>query len=159
MSDESMGDEVYQPTGDEEEREDAGALDMEDALGEDDYDEILDKGWSPPEKPYAINGSGTTAEEQREGESLDERLAEEVPDTGDGDEAGDGLGDTPDSDGERIDPQAGDERAGRLLAPDHGAEGPVDDDTVAEDVGIDGGAAAAEEAAMHRIDDPGNDRM
>ncbi|WP_335983724.1 DUF5709 domain-containing protein [Streptomyces sp. CA2R106] len=157
MSDEARGDDVYQPTDDNEEQQDAAPLDMEDAVGEDDYDEVLDKGWSPPERPLAVEGAGTTAREQREGESLDERLAEEVPDTA-GDPDG-GLGDSPDGAGEPVDPQAGAERAGRLRSPGQGAERPVDDDTVAEDVGIDGGAASAEEAAVHRVDDPGTDRM
>jgi hypothetical protein len=161
MTEGSMGDDVYQPTGDNEEQEDAGALDMEDALGEDDYDELLDKGYSPPERPYGLRGSGTTAREQREGESLDERLAEETPDVGEdrAEEGNDGLGDDPDSDGEPVDPEAGEERAGRLLAPDQDPELGTDDDVLAEDVGIDGGAASAEEAAVHRIDDPDTDRL
>jgi hypothetical protein len=104
-----------------------------------------------------VEGAGTTPREQREGESLDERLAEEVPDTaGDPDDSPD---DSPGGAGEPVDPQAGAERAGRLRSPSQGAERPVDDDTVAEDVGIDGGAASAEEAAVHRVDDPGTDRM
>jgi hypothetical protein len=159
-----MGDDVYQPTGDNEEQQDAAPLDMEDALDEDDYDEVLDKGWSPPERPYAVDATGTTAREQHQGQSLEERLGEEVPDAGEGTDAGPGSsgddpGDRPDGDGEPIDPQAGRERAGRLLAPDQGAERPVEDDTIAEDVGIDGGAASAEEAAVHRVDDPDTDRM
>ncbi|WP_037906470.1 DUF5709 domain-containing protein [Actinacidiphila yeochonensis] len=151
MTEGSMGDDVYQPTGDDDGQED-DPLDMEDALGEDDYDEVLDKGYSPPEKPYAIDGSGTTAREQREGESLDERLAEEVPDDV-GAEDGGHVG----GEGEPGRQEAGDERAGRLVAPGQGVERPVEDDTVAEDAGIDGGAASAEEAAVHRIDDPGAD--
>jgi hypothetical protein len=34
----------------------------------------------PDDEPRAADRSGTTAEEQREGESLDEKLAEELPD-------------------------------------------------------------------------------
>ncbi|WP_327287175.1 DUF5709 domain-containing protein [Streptomyces sp. NBC_01198] len=153
MSDEeSMGDEVYQPTGEGEDQGDATELDMEDALGEDDYDQELDKGYSPPERPYAVNADGTTAAEQREGESLDERLAEEVPDVRP--EQGDGIGDSTDTEGEPLDPEAGDRRAGRLVAPDEGSDRPVQDGEVAEDVGIDGGAAGAEEAAVHIVEDP-----
>jgi hypothetical protein len=74
-------------------------------------------------------------------------------------EGNDGLGDDPDSDGEPVDPEAGEERAGRLLAPDQDPELGTDDDVLAEDVGIDGGAASAEEAAVHRIDDPDTDRL
>jgi hypothetical protein len=148
-----MGDDVYQPTGDNEEQEDAAPLDMEDALDEDDYDETLDKGYSPPERPFGVNKVGTTAAEQRHGESLDERLAEEVPDV-DPMADGDGIGDVQGTDGEPVDPEAGQRRAGRLLAPGQGVEHFIDDDVVAEDVGIDGAAASAEEAAVHIIDDP-----
>ena len=44
-------------------------------------------------------------------------------------------------------------RAGRLVAPDQGFGEDVDADLVADDVGIDGGAASAEEAAVDVIDD------
>jgi hypothetical protein len=65
---------------------------------------------------------------------------------------GDGLGDSADSDGEPIDDQVGDMRAGRLVA--FGID-PTDSSTdyLAHDVGIDGGAASAEEAAMHIVVD------
>ena len=43
-------------------------------------------------------------------------------------------------------------RAGRLVAPDEGFGEDVEAELVAEDVGIDGGAASAEEAAIHIID-------
>lgn len=152
MSDETMGDEVYQPTGDEDaDQADATSLDMEDALGEDDYDATLDKGYSPPERPYGVNAPGTTAEEQREGESLDQRLAQEVPDAAP--EAGDGIGDSSDTEGEPLDPQAGGERAGRLVALGQGVERGTRNAVVAEDVGVDGAAAGAEEAAVHVMED------
>lgn len=158
-NDEVMGDEVYQPDA-EEVREDEGILDAEDTLndrGADPYDE----GWSPPERPLGVGHTGTTAQEQQEGESLDERLSEErpdptleVPDPADDD---DGIGDTTDTDGEPIeDAQVGDARAGRLFAPDAGANGDAEEDAeqdmIGEDMGIDGGAASAEEAAVHVID-------
>lgn len=66
---------------------------------------------------------------------------------------GDGVGDTPDSDGEPVDPEAGTARAGRLVAPDEGAHADTTKETVASDVGIDGGAAGAEEAAVHVVED------
>jgi hypothetical protein len=155
MADASMGDDVYQPTGGNEEQADAAPLDLEDALDEDGLDEALDKGYSPPERPLASNKVGVTAAEQREGESLDQRLAQEEPDVtaqldGPGD---DGLGDDPDSDGELVDPEAGEPRAGRLVSPDYSAESNTDD-LVADDVGIDGAAASAEEAAVHVVEDP-----
>ncbi|HEX4791915.1 MAG TPA: DUF5709 domain-containing protein [Actinospica sp.] len=154
MADASMGDDVYQPTGGNEEQADAAPLDLEDALDEDGLDELLDKGYSPPERPLASNKVGITAAEQREGETLDQRLAQEVPDvTAQPAGADDGLGDDPDSDGELIDSEAGEPRAGRLVSPDFSAESNTDD-LVADDVGIDGAAASAEEAAVHVVEDP-----
>jgi hypothetical protein len=40
----------------------------------------VDEGYSPPEKWSAAEGFGNTAAEMAEGESLDQRLAQEVPD-------------------------------------------------------------------------------
>jgi hypothetical protein len=65
---------------------------------------------------------------------------------------GDGIGDSADSDGEPIDDQVGDSRAGRLVAFGVDPTDPASDYR-AHDVGIDGGAASAEEAAMHIIAD------
>ncbi|WP_406301418.1 DUF5709 domain-containing protein [Streptomyces sp. NBC_00885] len=146
MSESSMGDEVYQPDGSEV-GDDAGLLDAEDTL-EDPALQILSDGYSPPERPWAVDRVGTTAEEQHRGESLDERLAEETPDVTV--PVGDGLGDAWDTDGELIDDEVGEERAGRLVAPDEGAHSGLEKDMIATDVGIDG-AASAEEAAMHLI--------
>ncbi|MEU1895693.1 DUF5709 domain-containing protein [Streptomyces pristinaespiralis] len=146
MSDDSMADDVYQPTGSNEEQEDAAPLDLQDAVGERSYDDILDEGYSPPERPLGVNKTGTTAAEQHDGETLDQRLAQELPDT-----AADGVGDLPGGEGEPIDPEAGTERAGRLVAPDEGAHPDTDKELFASDVGIDAGAAGAEEAAMHVV--------
>ncbi|MFJ1646637.1 DUF5709 domain-containing protein [Streptomyces sp. NPDC088258] len=146
-SDETMGDEVYQPD-DAEITEDEGILDPEDTLldrGADPHDE----GWSPPERPLGVDQVGTTAAEQRSGETLDERLAKEVPDERPA--AGSGVGDLPGGEGEPLDGEVGDDRAGRLVAPDEGAHEDAEKDMIAEDVGIDGAAASAEEAAVHRI--------
>ncbi|MGW7431742.1 DUF5709 domain-containing protein [Streptomyces sp. NPDC054861] len=158
MTDENMADDVYQPTGGNEEQEDAAPLDLQDAVDERDYDDVLDEGYSPPEKPLGVTKVGTTAAEQRDGETLDQRLAQEVPDAG-APVASDGIGDLPDGEGEPVDPEAGAERAGRLVAPDEGAHEDTDKELVASDVGIDAGAAGAEEAAMHvvpeeELDDP-----
>ncbi|WP_369215620.1 hypothetical protein, partial [Streptomyces flavofungini] len=72
------GDEVYQPDA-AEIREDDGILDPEDTLGDQESDPY-DEGWAPPERPLGATRTGTTAEEQHEGESLAERLSEERPD-------------------------------------------------------------------------------
>lgn len=149
MSDQNMADDAYQPTGDNEEQEDATPLDLQDAVDERTYDDMLDEGYSPPERPLGVTKTGTTAAEQHEGESLDERLEQEVPDTEQ--PYGDGVGDLPGGEGEPIDPEAGDSRAGRLVAPDEGARPDSTKEVVASDEGIDGGAAGAEEAAVHIV--------
>ncbi|MFE9406409.1 DUF5709 domain-containing protein [Streptomyces sp. NPDC006530] len=142
-ADDERADDVYQPEGGDGVVEDAGILDAEDTLndrGADPYDE----GWSPPERPLAVNHTGTTAREQHDGESLDERLAEEVPEP---------QLDLDDEDEDLADAEVGDERAGRLVAPDEGAHEDAEKDMLGSDMGIDGGAASAEEAAVHLIDD------
>jgi hypothetical protein len=147
-----MGDEVYQPEGPDD-REDEGILDPEDTLndrGTDPYEE----GWSPPERPLGVDHEGTTAREQHEGESLDRRLAEERRDPAlEEPGADDGVGDLAGGEGEPLDDEVGADRAGRLVAPDEGAHADAEKDLLAHDVGIDGGAASAEEAAVHRIPD------
>ncbi len=146
MPDAAMGDEVYQPSASDP-QDNPDDLDMEDALDEPGLDEILDEGYSPPERPYAVNGVGTTAREQHDRESLDQRLSEEVPDITAPD--GDGIGDQPGGDGEPIDGDAASERAGRIVGADEGVPRLSSNDIVARDVGVDGGAASAEEAAVH----------
>jgi hypothetical protein len=92
----------------------------------------------------------------REGphETLDQRLSEEIPETDpysddDVDEE-DNL--TVRADEERLDDgEVGDLRAGRLVDPNEGIGPDEDGDLIGEDVGIDGGAASAEEAAMHIV--------
>jgi hypothetical protein len=125
----------------------------------------LDGGIVPPERWSAGIRYGTTAEEQSEGESLDQLLAEEEPD-----DTLDELEDEEDEDEDEEDfdedDDAGDEdvdglllddgpdpRAGRLVAEDEGAHPDEEEDLVATDVGIDGGAATAEEAAMHVVEE------
>jgi len=103
----------------------------------------LETGYSPPERPLGM----------REELTLDQRLAEEVPDVTDRAQDDDGVGDLAAGDGEPLDDQVGAERSGRLVAPDEGAHADLESDMVAEDVGIDGGAASAEEAAMHVVAD------
>ncbi|MDX3242227.1 DUF5709 domain-containing protein [Streptomyces sp. ME18-1-4] len=153
MTDEAMGDEVYQPDGSEV-QDDAGLLDASDTLDYRAGEEALDEGYSPPERPWAVEHTGVTAAEGWRGETLDERLAEEVPDVGVPE--GDGLGDIWDTDGELLDDEVGDGRAGRLLAPDEGAHEVTESDLFASDRGLDGAGASAEEAAMHVIPESGN---
>lgn len=139
MTDESLfGDQVYN-----EGPEDAPQLDTPDSLLSDDLRaDPLDTGYSPPDYEPVATRFGTTAEEEFEGESLDQRLAQEVPDV---------SADTDPVDDPDAEDTAADVRAGRLVAPDEGAHGDVESDAIAYDAGIDGGAASAEEAAVHVI--------
>ncbi|MFF4186354.1 DUF5709 domain-containing protein [Streptomyces sp. NPDC001691] len=149
MNGDDMADDVYQPTDGNEEQEDAAPLDLQDAVDERTYDDILDEGYSPPEKPLGVTKSGVTAAEQRAGESLDERLKQEVPDQEQ--PVGDDVGDLPGGEGEPVDAEAGSDRAGRLVAPKD-LNGRDDGRAlVAFDAGVDGGAAGAEEAAVHVV--------
>ncbi|MGW2860024.1 DUF5709 domain-containing protein [Streptomyces sp. NPDC001205] len=149
MNGDDMADDVYQPTDGNEEQEDAASLDLQDAVDERTYDDILDEGYSPPEKPLGVTKSGVTAAEQRAGESLDERLKQEVPDQEQ--PVGDDVGDLPGGEGEPVDAEAGSDRAGRLVAPKD-LNGRDDGRAlVAFDAGVDGGAAGAEEAAVHVV--------
>jgi hypothetical protein len=144
------GDDVYQPDGSEI-QEDSGLLDVEDTLETDGVDDPLDRGWSPPERPWAVEHPGVTAAERARGESLDQRLAEELPDPAPVD--GDGIGDASDTDGEPVDGEVGASRSGRLVAPDEGVHEDEESGLIARDVGIDGAAASAEEAAVHVVDE------
>jgi len=98
---------------------------------------------------------GTTAAEEAEGESLDQRLAQEEPDPAVGEPRG---GDVDAVDETRLEDQdlawseVGQERAGRLVDPDQGLGADEEKDLIGSDVGIDEGAASAEEAAVHIID-------
>jgi len=139
--------------------EDYEVLDSSDTLDGAPGDDPLDRGVATPERWSAGMRFGTTADEEREGESLDQLLAEEEPDTafGAGDEepwdtAGDEDAADEEIDGLLLD-DGPDPRAGRLVAEDEGAH--IDDkaDLVARDAGIDGGAATAEEAAVHVVEE------
>jgi hypothetical protein len=133
-------------------------LEPEDVLEDDSTGgDVLDLGYAPQDRPWAVDDWGTTAFEEVSGESLDGRLARERPDADLADGDGDGLGDVVGTDGELRDDEVGDERAGRLGERDDlaGTGGSSDDEPelVGWDAGIDGGGAAAEEAAVHIVPD------
>ena len=132
--DTGYADDVYQPDPDGQEGE--RFPDMEDALDEPNADDLMDTGYSPPDH----QPQGT-----REHSTLEQRLAEEEPDTW--------SGDRENPDGDLDDGQVGHRRAGRLVADDEGAHEDHESEAWATDVGIDGGAASAEEAAVHIIDE------
>lgn len=121
---------------------DSGLLEPDESLDDTGVEDVLDEGYSPPERPWAVNGWGLTAREAAGHESLDARLARERPEFTFGD--GDDIGDSSDTDGEPYDDEVGSARSGRLAELD---------ELYAVDVGVDGGAASAEEAAIHEISD------
>lgn len=116
---------------------DSDQLPFEDTLEDRGVEDLLDEGYTPPERPRA-NHYGETPWEEAHGEPLDQRLAEEEPEVWEG----------------SVSSRPADRRAGRLVADDDAFEGHQVNDTFAEEVGIDGGAASAEEAAVHVIDEP-----
>ena len=140
-------------------------LDASDTLDGAPGDDPLDRGVVAPDRWSAAIRFGTTSAEQQTGESLDLALAEEEPDI------------TLDIDDERdrdigLDENATDEdvrrylladgpyaRAGRLVDEDDEVYEEGDnylvahDESFARDAGIDGGGAAAEEAAIHVVDE------
>ena len=106
--------------------------------------EPLDEGYSPPEKWSVGQGYGNTPLEEELGETLDQRIAQEEPEPDPYAEE-----DVEDLD----DGEVGDARAGRLVAPDQGTGEDEDAEMFADDAGIDGAGASAEEAAMHVVND------
>ena len=147
--------------------EDDGVLEPADDLSTDDLDDDpLDTGITAPDHYGASSWYGVTEAEARQGETLDQLLAEEEPDPNasvvlDGsadelEESDEDEDDDPDEDeaapadgeyGGEVDDRWADgpgPRSGRLVA-----EGSMQ----ASDVGPDAGAAGAEEAAVHVIED------
>jgi hypothetical protein len=113
-------------------------VDPSESLTGDNTDDPLDVGYSPPDREPKATRYGTTADEQRAGDSLDQRLAQEVSDVTEDD----------------LDQADADPRAGRLVAPDEGAHEDEEADEIATDVGRAGSAASAEEAAVHVVEEP-----
>jgi hypothetical protein len=135
--------------------DDEDQLQSGDTLDDTDVDDVLDRGYSPPDRaPKGYDDYPTEAERLR-GESLDEKLAEEEPDV---DPYAEDDRDDDHEDENALDEQLGldeaDERTGRLVAPDEGLGADVDKQELAHDVGIDGAGASAEEAAMHITREP-----
>jgi hypothetical protein len=132
--------------------------------------------WVPPDRPPGHGDFGTTLAEEREGESLDQRLAEEEPDVlagldedededADAEAAVEADAEDPEIEaalvaegGDTDFPAASyaetDPRTGRLVADDEGAHPDEESDLVARDVGVSGAGASAEEAAVHIVDEP-----
>jgi hypothetical protein len=139
------------PAAGEYSAEDDNQLQPEDTLIDRGIDDVLDEGYSPPERLYGRGAFGPW-------ESIEQQLAEEELDPLSR------IGNPLDPDEQHRSDEAerefefpqrrevGRVRAGRLVAPDEGFGEDAEAELVAEDVGISGGAASAEEAAMHIID-------
>ncbi len=118
-------------------------LQSSDSLDDRGLDDVLDEGYSPPEREPAH------LRHPDEHESLEERLRDEEPEVWA--EAEKELDDDVVAGSERG--EVGDRRTGRLMAPDQGTHEDRDAELVAIDEGIDGAGASAEEAAVHTIAD------
>jgi hypothetical protein len=146
--------------------DDEDQLQPEDTLDDGDLEDVLDRGYSPSDSPRGSRSFGTTAYEQSLGETIDQRIEQEEADPAsaygrpdnesglDGERVG---GDDPDSidaeDDWLGDNEVGDLRAGRLVADDEGAHDDDEKQAWANDVGVDGAGASAEEAAMHLVNE------
>lgn len=139
--------------------EDYEVLDSSDTLDGAPGDDPLDRGVVAPQHWSAGMRFGSTAREQRDGQSLDQLLtAEELEEEPDGEpdggpDRGSGWDEnaTEDDIGRFSREPDPDERAGRLVAEDEGAHPDYEAELIARDPGIDGGGASAEEAAVHIV--------
>lgn len=137
--------------------DDSGLLPPDESLDTDELgDDIDETGYSPLDWRPADLSWGFTPREARSREPLSARLAREIPDETE-EILGDGIGDTTDTDGEVIDDQVGSVRAGRLAWAEPESFDPAAD-YWANDIGIDGGGASAEEAAVHIVLDQDDQR-
>lgn len=125
--------------------DDENQLSVEDTLGDGDVADELDRGYSPPERYSPGQGYGNTPWEEEHRATIDQRRGQEIPDP-------DPYAET-DGDDYVDDGEVGTVRAGRLVDPDQGLGEDTESDLVGDDVGIDGAAASAEEAAMHIVTD------
>ncbi|SDR96117.1 DUF5709 domain-containing protein [Microlunatus soli] len=117
-----------------------------------DVDDVLDEGLTTPEGWSGLirNGPDETMDQRLDEERSDDTVPiGEPPITADR-----GSGDATDElDSAASAAAVGDERAGRLVSPDHGIGEGREPELFGEDVGVDGAAASAEEAAVHLTDD------
>jgi hypothetical protein len=138
--DQPMTDNSYEP----EPSEQLDQLQPDTTLIDRGVDDVLDEGYIPPDNWSILETYGNTAAEMRQGESIDRHIAAEIPEV-----VREALAWLPEPG--QLD-SVGGRRAGRLVAVSGGLGSESVPDTLATDVGIDGGGASAEEAAMHIID-------
>jgi hypothetical protein len=151
-----------EPRGESADLVDYEVLDSADTLAGPPGDDPLDRGVITPQRWSAGIRFGATALEQRSGGSLSQRLARENPDNGVNfaNDRPDGVNwDENATDADIVGQIAEDGpmlRAGRLVraVSDQAVFRTWETDAVARDLGIDGGGATAEEAALHSLSDP-----
>ncbi len=130
-----------------DESEQLDQLEPQRSLDDRGVEDVLDEGYTTAENYSPLIREG-------EHENLDERLAEEIPEPDPYVEPREEDNLTVRDELENLDDgEVGDERAGRLVDPNGGIGPDVDKDMIGEAVGIDGGAASAEEAAVHVVPD------
>jgi hypothetical protein len=150
-----------------DDNEEDGVLEPADDLSTDDLDDDpLDTGIVPADRYRASTWFGVTDAEARQGETLDQLLAEEEPDPTaryleDDERSDDAKGDADDDVDEELPDDPGEFGDGGPELDDRWRAGPGprsgrlvgDGRLMADDVGVDGGAAGAEEAAVHLEED------
>lgn len=130
-----------------EDSEQLDQLQPDDSLINRGVKDVLDEGYIAPDNWSPGQGFGNTPAEMRQGETIEMRMKQEEPERAPSQANWNPNGE---------DRQVGAERAGRLMS----VQGSGREDTLGVDVGISGGAASAEEAAMHIIsDDEDEDRV
>lgn len=112
-------------------------LQPDDTLIDRGVEDVLDEGYTTPENWSALQGFGNTVAEMRQGETIEQRVVQEEPEV---------VRDDRPWNPDKEDREVGGKRAGRIVDARSGGE------VFGTDVGIDGGAASAEEAAMHIIE-------
>ena len=133
-----------------EESEQLDQLQPDETLVDRGVEDVLDEGYVTAENWSPAQGFGNTVAEMRKGETLEMRMAQEAPEPV--------KDDTPWNPDPEEPREVGSVRAGRLVDANGGVPGlDTEAESIGHDVGIDGGAATAEEAAMHIIDDYDDD--
>ncbi len=137
--------------------DDEDQLQPGDTLDDGDLTDVLDRGYSPPDRAPKGYDDYPTEAERLQGESLDEKLAEEEPDIDPYAEA-EADEDEDHEDENALDEQLGldeaDARTGRLVRSTTVWARTSTSRRSRYDVGIDGAGACAEEAAMHITREP-----
>ncbi len=111
---------------------DTDQLSGDDTLLDRGVEDLLDEGYSPPDRDRPTH-YGETAWEQKHRETIDQRARQEEPDVWDS-----------------APRQLDEDRAGRLVEDDDAVDA-GGTDTFAVEAGLAGGAASAEEAAVHLV--------